>query len=601
MVVTRRRLVLAFADALSWLVALSMATATRLSFTADSPVDWASLAALAALASMSIVGSSYWFGLSLGRCRVGSLSEATTVVKVWSVTAAMVVTANYLLLDDRIPTLALALSLPIALLMMLGVRLAWRIASERHLQETATLGGRPTIVFGAGDGGELIIRAMLRDPEGSYRPVALIDDDPEKRNRQIQGVEVMGTREDIGTVAAAVGADVLLIAAPSADSVTVADLEAIGRSTGLDVLLLPGTSRLLSMMSVDQIREVTEADLLGRDEVAIDIDAVRAYIAGKRVLVTGAGGSIGSELSRQLHDLSPARLMLLDRDESALHSVQLSIEGRALLDTPDLIIADIRDAERIDEIFAAERPEVVFHAAALKHLTLLENHPSEAVKTNAWGTANLISAAQQFGVERFVNVSTDKAADPTSMLGATKLIAERLTAAAAVSSNQPYVSVRFGNVLGSRGSVLPTFRRQIAKGGPVTVTHPDVTRFFMTIPEAVRLVLQSGGIGRPGEILVLDMGEPVRIVDMAERLIRRIDPAVSIEFTGLRPAEKLHEVVMAEAEVGTSREHPRVLHTVSVLGMPSFDQLDPSRQELLAECCQSLEGWLDVAAGRTVA
>lgn len=303
-------------------------------------------------------------------------------------------------------------------------------------------------------------------------------------------------------------------------------------------------------------------DVLGRDPVEIDLDSVSDYVRDRRVLVTGAGGSIGSELARQLHKLGPAVLVLLDRDETGLHGVQLSIEGRALLDTETLVVADIRDRCRVFELFDRWRPEVVFHAAALKHLSLLQIHHAEAVKTNTLGTANLLDAAEKFGVERFVNVSTDKAADPSSVLGATKLAAERLTAAASNRGDRRYVSVRFGNVLGSRGSVLPTFLEQIRQGQPLTVTDASATRYFMTISEAVRLIVQAGAIGEGGEVMILDMGEPVKILDLAKQLIARLDPSATIEFTGLRPGEKLHEALVAKDEVGVRRVHPRISHTM---------------------------------------
>ncbi len=292
-------------------------------------------------------------------------------------------------------------------------------------------------------------------------------------------------------------------------------------------------------------------------------------MAGRRVLVTGAGGSIGSELCRQLYRLEPAELMMLDRDESALHDVQLSLDGRGLLDSPDLILVDIRDGARVEEIFLDRRPEVVFHAAALKHLPLLEAHPAEAVKTNVWGTYNLLRAATRAGVERFVNISTDKAANPCSVLGYSKRIAERLTAMVAEEADTGrYLSVRFGNVLGSRGSMLGAFTAQIEAGGPVSVTHREVTRYFMTIEEAVQLVIQAGALGDAGEALVLDMGEPVRIVDVARRMIEESGRDVDIVFTGLRPGEKLHEVLFGDGEIGTSPSHPLISH----VGVPALTE-----------------------------
>lgn len=307
---------------------------------------------------------------------------------------------------------------------------------------------------------------------------------------------------------------------------------------------------------MQDLRDIDVTDLLGRDPVDTDVVACARFLQGKRVLVTGAGGSIGSELCRQLVGFEPAKVLMLDRDESALHSLQLSMTGRALLDTEDVILADIRDSDALQRIFQRHRPHVVFHAAALKHLPMLEQYPEEAWKTNVLGTANVLDAARAVGVEVFVNISTDKAANPSSVLGYSKRIAERLTAGVARETPGKYVSVRFGNVLGSRGSVLPVFAEQIARGGPVTVTDPGVTRFFMMIPEACQLVIQATAVGGNGEALVLDMGQPVRILDVAQQMIEmsgRHD--VAIDFTGLREGEKMHEELMGDWEGRRTTSH----------------------------------------------
>jgi FlaA1/EpsC-like NDP-sugar epimerase len=309
---------------------------------------------------------------------------------------------------------------------------------------------------------------------------------------------------------------------------------------------------------VGDIRPPTETDLLGRHVVDTDVDAIASYLTGRRVLVTGAGGSIGSELCRQISRFAPDSLVMLDRDESALHALQLRIEGRAMLDARELVVADLRDATRLREVFAEHQPQVVFHAAALKHLPLLEMHPSEAVKTNIGGTQNVLDAAASVGVERFVNISTDKAAGPISVLGYTKRICERLTAAATTASAGTYLSVRFGNVLGSRGSVLTSFHAQLDAGGPMTVTDPDVTRYFMTVEEAVQLVIQAGAVGRGGEALVLDMGEPVRIDDVARRLAAQAPRPIEIVYTGLRPGEKLEESLLGPGEIDVRPSHPQI-------------------------------------------
>ena len=343
--------------------------------------------------------------------------------------------------------------------------------------------------------------------------------------------------------------------------------------------VVPGVESLLGDdIEFTDVRPLNERDLLGRHEISTDVDQIAGYLAGKRVLVTGAGGSIGSELSRQIQRFEPAELIMLDRDESALHAVQLSIMGRAMLDDRNLVVADIRERGRLREVFVEHRPQVVFHAAALKHLPLLEMYPEEAIKTNVKGTLDLLEISDEFGVERFVNISTDKAADPSCVLGYTKRIAERLTAQVAAEASGTFLSVRFGNVLGSRGSVLTAFREQIARGGPVTVTHPEITRYFMTVEEAVQLVIQAGAIGRSGEALVLDMGSPVKIADVARRLVAHADRTVDIVYTGLRPGEKLHEVLLGSDEVDARPVHPLISHVyVPPLEIGALAELSTAR------------------------
>jgi FlaA1/EpsC-like NDP-sugar epimerase len=324
------------------------------------------------------------------------------------------------------------------------------------------------------------------------------------------------------------------------------------------------------------------------------VASVAGYLTGRRVLVTGAGGSIGSELCRQIHQYKPAQLIMLDRDESALHAVQLSIHGRAMLDTPDVVLADIRDAQRVLEIFERLRPEVVFHAAALKHLPMLEQYPAEAVKTNVWGTLAVLDAAKAASVHRFVNISTDKAANPVSVLGYSKRLAEGLTAAAAAETGDTFLSVRFGNVLGSRGSVLTAFTAQIEAGGPVTVTDPEVTRYFMTVQEAVQLVIQAAALGQAGEALVLDMGEPVRIDDVARRLIDMSGRCVDVVYTGLREGEKVHEELFGTGEADRRPVHPLLSHITVPAVEPAMVQAfdlwgDPrSVVETLCEACDKM-------------
>ena len=354
------------------------------------------------------------------------------------------------------------------------------------------------------------------------------------------------------------------------------------------------TDLFANKVSIRDVRDININDLLGRGGIETDIASIAGYLTGKRVLVTGAGGSIGSELCRQIFKWGPSELMMLDRDESALHAVQLSIHGQALLDSRDVVLADIRDRPALDEIFDDRRPEVVFHAAALKPLPMLEQYPAEAMKTNVLGTINVLEAAAAVDVERFVNISTDKAADPISVLGYSKRVAERLTAAIAADTVGTYLSVRFGNVLGSRGSVLTSFAAQIAAGGPVTVTHPEVTRYFMTVQAAVQLVIQAAAIGRDGEAPVLDMGEPVRIQDVALQLIDQSGDNIEIIYTGLREGEKMHEQPFGDGEVDERRSHPLVSH-VSVPQIRLSRVRASSHKMRRDEVLESLHEWCSTA------
>jgi FlaA1/EpsC-like NDP-sugar epimerase len=445
------------------------------------------------------------------------------------------------------------------------------IAVARYVVFTARQGGPrrrrrdsdgvSVIVFGAGGAGTALIRRLLEEPGGAYRPVAILDDDPAKRRLRVHGIPVVGDRTRMAEVAAATGTTVLVIAIARAGGSVIRDLTARAEQCGLTPKVIPTATELISGGArIEGVRDPRISDLLGRGQIRTDVRAIAGHFTGKRILVTGAGGSIGSELCRQLHQFAPAELIMLDRDESALHEVQLTLHGRALLDSDETVLADIRDAGRVHEVFARFRPQIVFHAAALKHLPLLERYPAEAVQSNVLGTRTVLEAAAACGTESFVNISTDKAADPVSVLGYSKKIAERLTAHMAGQANGTYLSVRFGNVLGSRGSVLGALSAQVKSGGPLTVTHPEVTRYFMTVDEAVQLVLQAAVIGGSGEVLVLDMGEPVRIADIARRLAAQSAHQVDIVYTGLRPGEKLAEDLLGEGEIDYRPRHPLIRH-----------------------------------------
>ena len=547
-------------DAVAWLIAVPVSTMLRYDGHIHS-IDAIRVTLFSILGAAAQLLSGQLVGLYRRQWRYGSFDELVGVA-VSAVTAAVLLVAIRMLTAmDGLPRSVPLISGMVALAGMCLIRYLWRVvleSSNRPRGEDVT----SVVVFGAGEGGAQILRSMLNNRRGHYKPAALLDDDVRKQYLRINGIRVRGTRHNLADVAQAYGATALLIAIPSADGTLVRELTELGLAAGLQVLVAPPIEEAANEhVSATDIRPVTEADLLARRPVELNIEAVAEYISNKRVLVTGAGGSIGSELCRQLAKFGPSELIMVDRDESALQTLQLALEGHGLLDTPDLVLVDLRDRAGLLAIFGERRPEVVFHAAALKHLCLLERHPEEAWKTNVVGTQNLLDAALAAGVERVVNVSTDKAADPICVLGYSKRITERLTAHAALMTGRPFLSVRFGNVLGSRGSVLPTFLAQIANGGPVTVTDEDVSRYFMTVEEAVRLTIEAGAIGAPGEVLVLDMGEPVRIADVARRLIEQSGHTIRIVYTSLRPGEKRHETLFGSGEVDERPFHPLVSHT----------------------------------------
>ena len=544
-------------DGLCWIVALWFATLIRHDLDIGL-IDLARLLAIAPIAVAAQLVAGLLLGLYRGRSPYGSFDEVMALAKSALVATSLLSMANVMIQPYLVPRSAPLAGGFTSLVLMGAGRFVWRLRDERRRRPTGDALER-LLVFGAGEGGTQIIRAMLRNPESQYLPVALLDDDPSKRHLRIMGVPVVGNREKLAQAAEQQRADALLVAMPSASASLVTELSELATACGLSVKVLPPVSELLGgKVGVGDIRDLTPADLLGRHEIRTDVEAIAGYVTGKKVLVTGAGGSIGSELCRQIYRFAPAELIMVDRDESALHAVQLSIEGRALLDSPDVILLDLRDRDAVERLLAERRPDVIFHAAALKHLPLLDKHPSEAVKTNVWATLDLLELAAAYGVGRFINISTDKAADRCSVLGYSKRITERLTSYMAERGSTLCLSVRFGNVLGSRGSVLTTFHAQIERGGPLTVTHPDVTRYFMTVEEAVELVIQAGAIGRPGEVLVLDMGEPVRIADVAQLLAARSERRITIHYTGLRQGEKLHECLLGADEADQRPKHPQI-------------------------------------------
>lgn len=443
-----------------------------------------------------------------------------------------------------------------------GSRFAMRVASDIRKKQHIN-GRKRALILGAGDAGRMLVEEIARHPELDYKPIGFLDDDPRKTGFRVAGLPVLGELALLDEIVSTQGVKEVIIAMPSAPNTRIKELVNQCTGLGLKPKIVPGLFRMLNTgIPLSGIREVQIEDLLPRPEIKMDLASISEYIRGRTVLITGAGGSIGSELSRQVAAFGADKLLLLGHGENSIY--QIHRELQRIHPELDLvpIIADVQDKVRINQVFSDYRPEVVFHAAAHKHVPLMEFNPAEALKNNVLGTKNVAEAADAHGVKRFVMISTDKAVNPTSVMGATKRIAELIIQSINQCSQTKFMAVRFGNVLGSRGSVIPLFKEQIAQGGPVTVTHPDMTRYFMTIPEAVSLVIQAGAIGVGGEVFVLDMGEPVKIVDLARDLITlsgfRPNEDIRVEYTGIRPGEKLFEELLTSDEGTLATRHERI-------------------------------------------
>lgn len=409
------------------------------------------------------------------------------------------------------------------------------------------------MIIGAGQAGAMVIKEYNQHRDLKSKPLVLIDDDPRKQGKNISGVQIVGTRKDIVKVAKEYSIDEIIIAIPTMTRKELQDIYKICRETDCKVKKLPGIYELIDgQVNIKEIREVDIEDLLGRDAIHLDSKVISSFIYNRTIMVTGGGGSIGSELCRQLIQFNPKNLIMLDFSENSIFHILNELRRNNPMNTITPIIASVRDEKRINDVFEKYKPDVVFHAAAHKHVPLMELNPHEAIKNNVFGTLNVVKAADKYNTKRFIFISTDKAVNPTNIMGASKRVAEMIIQCYDKGSATEYAAVRFGNVLGSNGSVVPLFKDQIERGGPVTVTHREITRFFMTIPEAVQLVIQAGSMAKGGEIFVLDMGEPVKILELAENLIRlsgfKPYEDIEIKFTGLRPGEKLYEELLMDEE-----------------------------------------------------
>jgi len=516
--------------------------------------------------------------------RYASIREFSIIVGAGIVSSALFYL--YLILTDNVYALPRSVHIISMIFVILGVvatRLLVRLYSHyksiRSMTDAVATETKNILIVGAGDAGAIIARELLQNKKSGQKIIGFIDDDKSKIGMNMFGSRILGDRNAIIVIAEKYYVDEIIIAMPSVSRIEVRQIVDICQQTACKIKITPSIYELIDdKFTIDQVRDIDVEDLLGRETVKLDQDRVQKYIQDKTILVTGAGGSIGSEICIQIAKINPKSIILLGKGENSIYDINY----RLMEKFPDLdiipVIADVRDKIRIEHIFAQYKPEVVFHAAAHKHVPLMEAQPEEAVKNNILGTKTVAEAAIKYQVNRFIMISTDKAVNPTSVMGATKRVAEMLIASMGKNGNTIFAAVRFGNVLGSRGSVIPLFKKQIAAGGPVTVTHPEMKRYFMTIPEASQLVLQAGAMAKGGEVFVLDMGEPVRIVDLATDLIKLSgyipNQDIKIQFTGLRAGEKLFEELLTTEEGITATGHAKVfIANMAVFEKEGLDDL----------------------------
>lgn len=504
---------------------------------------------------------SYFFQLGSRIWRDASIRELLAIT--YGVTFAVTLKSVIHFIIDEVYFREHVITWLLLMILIGGSRFFLRLIQDREFYKHRGQLNRVLIV-GAGEAGTMLIRSIKRKKSNEYDVVAIVDDDPYKQKLRVLGVKVYGTTKDIPTIVQEMRIDIIILAIPSLGKLGIQEI--YNRCVNLNVKIktMPKIEDvMLGKVAVNDVRPIKIEDLLGREEVTLDLPTLSDKLSKKIILVTGAGGSIGSEICRQVAQFHPEQILLLGHGENSIYTIHMELSEKAEYGAIEFIpiIADVQDRERIFEIVEHYRPDVIYHAAAHKHVPLMECNPREAVKNNIFGTMNVAQAANRYGVSNFVFISTDKAVNPTNVMGSTKRIAEMIIQYLARTSQTNFAAVRFGNVLGSRGSVIPRFRAQIAAGGPVTVTHPEMTRYFMTIPEASRLVLQAGVLARGGEVFVLDMGEPIKIVDIAKNLIRLSgfkEEEIAIEFTGIRPGEKMFEELLNAEEIQEEHVYPNI-------------------------------------------
>mgnify|MGYP001032254450 CR=1 FL=1 len=557
--------------------ALALAVILRFSETGAMLQHLRTGAELAPWVTIAFIAAFYAFKLYNRIWAYASMGELLAVLQAVTLGSLGTIAVTFFT-NTQLPRSIAVIHWALTILFVGGSRMFWRCLRESR----RTNGQKPTrraLIIGAGDAGTMVAREMKSYNSG-FLPVGFIDDDPLKQGVSVLGLPVLGTREAIPAAVERHKVNLLIIAMPSVGAGVIREIVEICRDTKAELKTLPGMYQLINgQVSVNHLRPVQLEDLLHREPVEVNLEEIAGYLEGETVLVTGAGGSIGSELCRQVAAVNPKKLVLLGHGENSIYNIWLELQEKSPGVPLAIEIADIRDKPRVSGIFQEHRPGVVFHAAAHKHVPLMELHPAEAVKTNILGTRNLAEAAGRFGTKVFVMISTDKAVNPSSVMGATKRMAELIIGQQNTAGKTIFTAVRFGNVLGSSGSVVPLFSRQIAAGGPVTVTHPEMKRYFMTIPEAVQLVIQAGAMAKGGEVFILDMGEPVKIVDLARDLIKlsglEPDKDIKIIYTGVRPGEKLFEELLTAEEGSCATRHKRIY-----TAKPSLVEVTALEQEI---------------------
>jgi len=504
--------------------------------------------------------AAYFFHLYDRIWSVASVRELLTIAYAVTISVATASGMQYIIKND-VYFRVMVITWMLHIIMIGGSRFLLRVLNDKEsFRNTANL--KRVLIVGAGQGGTMLAKNLLNAQNPDRLPVVFVDDDVSKQQLKVMNITVAGTTKDITKLVAKNGIDEIIIAIPSLGRIGIKSIYKDCSETKLPVKIMPSIEDVMTgKVAVNEMKEVQIEDLLGRDEVKLDMIAISKKLTDKVILVTGAGGSIGSEICRQVMNFQPKKLILLGHGENSIYTIHMELQQRSVGTELIPIIADIKDRSRIFEVVKYYHPDVIYHAAAHKHVPLMEYNPREAVKNNIFGTKNIAEAAHKYHVGNFVMISTDKAVNPPNVMGATKRVAEMIVQNLAKNSTTKFAAVRFGNVLGSRGSVIPLFKKQIIAGGPVTVTHPDMTRYFMTIPEASRLVLQAGTLGGNGEIFVLDMGEPVKIIDLARNLIQLsgyTEDEIKIEFTGLRPGEKMFEELLSPDEIQIEHVYPKI-------------------------------------------